>query len=1593
MREEERKEGRGEDHGESAAGTVEDDGKSSFFCQLCEKQYLRHQEYDNHINSYDHAHRQINLKTVNVWRLKELKQREFARNVASKSWKDDRKQERALRRLHQLALLRQQTHRVPGQVVRFRGTVKAEIQHSERHCGEKDYRPGDHHVPLTQTGLIHTTGNSQRPAFTLPLTKPQTIPLSLQGEDSPHLQTKPLSPSQPQQPEDPTHIPIFPGGPFPPSPPPALHSRCGPSLEDPQPRLNSSLQDPAFPWGRDMGRVGVSFCFSRRGPRLEPSASVFSDQQDEEGRGGGGQMKEKRRGGDELRLHHPDNLLIGQPTNSLHPGNKKDPSGGEEGEERREKRGGEERDRSSASHDPGCPSCNARLRETDQSPEHGTADEREEREEGEKREERNGGTEHRQQGHEVNQTPMSSYLHVVARDGSTRLRWPVELLQFTTAKPHLSYSCKPTHWQPHTNPLHCNPEHNHNHCQTKLHCNHSASQQETEKHTEESDSLMFSSSQPPPQDTKNVEYNTDLYTETGGTDEGVTHSSSCHVVEKTEAHGVTAAFQAEATVPESGGESGFTPPVGEAWHHPLFGNGDPLCGDNTHTNPHNPQGGRLGGHVRQERERAVRTPRPKLEAVIQPCAAECECASEVRCVCTHAASSCIHSVGGSVSTPTDVSCQNVNDSTKKKRRNDSTKKKLRGERYNGTSNECKGDRQRLRSVITSVSTWWGGKRRCDGDREGEGDREIEWEGETGEKRRCDGEGDKEIEWEGETGGKRGRKAGGKRGKRRRGGTLCLVGEWDSESVPCSDRQRPHRSHSRDQHHYHYNSASQFNTAQRVTERTEYYSTESQLYREGEGERERFGEVERGEREDWPFYWSSDSSLCSTSGSPWEKAHNLPVAYGGLHDYSRGYPVYSRHDNIPGSNITCSPVRKSKHIQRNRKYINRKRKWSESEEWERTERGRRESWDGGSRGCWERGSRERGGRERGSRERGGRERWSRERGGRERGSRDRGSRRQGWVSRESSPGGVSGGGWRRYLSTPSHRTLERDRRWRSSPGEGEREVCDRGPGDSSPDRCTWGSSDSMEDRGTYCWEDRYSWEDYWERQRSTEGRESWSSWEKGFRPSPSPRPECFSWDWVTRCPDHRHSPSPGSQSVPSVQVTRCPISSPSPWPNSSPDWLPRRPSPGSCSSSTSVSDLSGGWSSVSTRSRLTLTGRKTTGVPRRAPSPSPTKEKHQAPSLKPTPPRPLPSTDTTHPQDRSPNPTAQPTCLSDRESKASPQPREGNPRRTLLLPLIGKLPAIRRGTKRRWAEREREGPDQTEKQDHNQDQVQDQDHNQGKGSMKNGAVPSGRPCPQPLSSQSPEKTGEDTSCPSLTSHPAVTSYPVLTLSHRGQWSQGPSPPLSQQLISFSAEEMDKYRCLQEQAREHMQRLLLGTETHTPAHTPPTPSPEPYTHPTHTHVAHTQEQNTHSTSLNTSLELDTHQVQTQLLQTHPTPSLPPPHPPVPVPQPLMTHPPPPTLHHFILQHTAFSMALSSPSSTSSSLAHHTSLPHHLPLLHSPLPHPHLPPFSISSIFPSILLSHPPLHLLPPSPAFHPSPLTLPPPRPPYPERIWSLSFQQK
>ncbi|EPY77791.1 zinc finger protein 804A, partial [Camelus ferus] len=56
-------------------------------------------------------------------RLKELKQREFARNVASKSRKEERKQEKALQRLHKLAELRKETVCAPGSGPMFKSTT------------------------------------------------------------------------------------------------------------------------------------------------------------------------------------------------------------------------------------------------------------------------------------------------------------------------------------------------------------------------------------------------------------------------------------------------------------------------------------------------------------------------------------------------------------------------------------------------------------------------------------------------------------------------------------------------------------------------------------------------------------------------------------------------------------------------------------------------------------------------------------------------------------------------------------------------------------------------------------------------------------------------------------------------------------------------------------------------------------------------------------------------------------------------------------------------------------------------------------------------------------------------------------------------------------------------------------------------------------------------------------------------------------------------------------------------------------------------------------------------------------------------------
>ena len=37
------------------------DLRKSYYCELCDKQYSKYSEYDNHLNSYDHHHRQVGV--------------------------------------------------------------------------------------------------------------------------------------------------------------------------------------------------------------------------------------------------------------------------------------------------------------------------------------------------------------------------------------------------------------------------------------------------------------------------------------------------------------------------------------------------------------------------------------------------------------------------------------------------------------------------------------------------------------------------------------------------------------------------------------------------------------------------------------------------------------------------------------------------------------------------------------------------------------------------------------------------------------------------------------------------------------------------------------------------------------------------------------------------------------------------------------------------------------------------------------------------------------------------------------------------------------------------------------------------------------------------------------------------------------------------------------------------------------------------------------------------------------------------------------------------------------------------------------------
>lgn len=294
-------------------------------------------------------------------------------------------------------------------------------------------------------------------------------------------------------------------------------------------------------------------------------------------------------------------------------------------------------------------------------------------------------------------------------------------------------------------------------------------------------------------------------------------------------------------------------------------------------------------------------------------------------------------------------------------------------------------------------------------------------------------------------------------------------------------------------------------------------------------------------------------------------------------------------------------------------------------------------------------------------------------------------------------------------------------------------------------------------------------------------------------------------------------------------------------------------------------------------------------------------------------------------------------------------------KTLHLPLIGKLPAIQRKARlKRYLV------------DRGKDKEADETEELAKTmEMESGA----------------EVNNQDTG------HELSTSSSLKLRVSDTQTAVAAAPP-----VSFSADEMDKYRLLQEQAREHMQKVLEQT-----------PDAAETTADTKYSECECREergaQEDQYSPVQPPLALHTELIQTQAQHTLQLPlPLPPdnytPAIPLTVP-PLPSSPPLSNLHHILLPLS--SSASHSASSPPAPPLHHLSL-HHIPP-HGPPPI-HLPPLSVSSLFPSVLLSHRPIPLMHPSVSFHTaalpplSPITLQPLAPqPFLDRTWTLRFPQK
>lgn len=689
---------------------------------------------------------------------------------------------------------------------------------------------------------------------------------------------------------------------------------------------------------------------------------------------------------------------------------------------------------------------------------------------------------------------------------------------------------------------------------------------------------------------------------------------------------------------------------------------------------------------------------------------------------------------------------------------------------------------------------------------------------------------------------------------------------------------------------------------------------------------------------------------SREGRPGRRAANVPWrSHISLHSFSSGcnselFWEGGHHSNprsfidccYPDNSCGCSPPRKRKVLHRDRLFIQCKRRSLRHREvWEETARGRKRRGPSGSR-------------DRGLNA--DTEQWDWMRGSCPRGLRSR-NKTEEWDQ-------MTG-----FSPSPS--------RW--SRGSRQISTDDADWDRCSVDRWTWSSNDSAEDGRT---------------PRSVPG----SRTQADSRGSPDSVGKCartvhlrskhlFSTDWWTS----RQTSSP--QCVMETQARRgC--------------------SPGSCSpcSSTGVSELSWDWSRSSTCSGaaadgstvspcaqtsgtrgLSFKGRKEQKSPVSSGiTNSSETSPHRSYNTPTVPELHTPYCDQTLPQLKEHETQCEaltPVMTSGAPGAPGLSPdksRSQKSSRMSLLPLIGKLPAIQKKAERRKALL-----------------CKSQQKEKESGAEGLGV---GR------------DAEEVTSSPTEPNSRSVPSRHLSEIRTGEEQAAGQTAPP----ISFTPEEMDKYRLLQEQAREHMQKVLEQMQD-----AAATQTPAGYTHAaqpadnrgTLEHYTPVTLQNPPQPQIRSRDSVQT-QPQHNLQVTPALPHLPslenfpdplalghPGLPPLPPSASLRSLP------HVLLRHAAVSMPAPSPSTSTPSPSapihpHPARLPHPPHPLHPSLPLPlPLSPFSISSLFPSILLSHSPLPLLQ-SPAFHVSPvaplsavalqpLTLQP----FMDRAWPVRFQQK